>query len=777
MSFTTSTVGSDPPSDRYRMTVLVAVAAGVTAVVFSILVVLLPAGFAVWRDLVAYNLVFAFAATACLLRARCRTGRVEWSLMGVALLLNLAANIYDSLVLRLDPDPLFPSWADAGYLAYFPLLYVGLLVMLRRRLGRGHASVWLDGLVAALGIAAVAVEGLAPTLVGLTDGAWNVALTNLSYPVGDVLLLSVVVAGVGMLAPRVGATWWLLAAGLLCFTLADTIYAFQGTAGTYRDGTFADVPWVAGPALIAAAAARSHRPGPPSAPRAEGLAVLALPTTFAAGCLVLLAARPTPVVAVLASGAVAVALVRLLLSFRELRQLADARRQAATDDLTGLANRRAFTTGAAGLLKGPLTGPEGSASAGLLLLDLDRFKEVNDSLGHAAGDELLVELGERIAGCLRGGSDLLARLGGDEFAVLLPGANRVGAERTSARICAALDDPFVLDGVTVHSSASIGIALFPEHGSDLPMLLRRADIAMYRAKTRHLGHTVFSAETGDHEDEDRLPRQQELRAGIARGELIVHYQPKLELCSGRVVGAEALVRWDHPTRGLLTPDAFLSLAQNAGLMSELTATVLDQALNRLAAWHRAGLLHSVSVNLPPSAVVDAALPRTIETALNSHGLPGRCLILEITEDFLLGDRTRARDVLAQLRAAGVRISIDDYGSGYSSLAYLRELPVDELKLDRTFVTPMVGHPRSEAIVASTISLAHSLGLTLVAEGIEDELTAEALARHGCDQGQGYHISRPLCATDFEGWVRGRDLRLADPRAESSTSAPVRTVAA
>jgi diguanylate cyclase (GGDEF)-like protein len=388
----------------------------------------------------------------------------------------------------------------------------------------------------------------------------------------------------------------------------------------------------------------------------------------------------------------------------------------------------------------------------LLLLDLDRFKEVNDSLGHHAGDDLLCHVATRLADCLHGKGDFLARLGGDEFALFLVDVDAAGAELVAERIHAALAPPVNVDAVTVRVDASIGIALYPTHGTEVAHLLRRADIAMYHAKEGRVGHAFYSLAGDSTGGEDRLRTLEELREAVLTGGLTVHYQPKVDSRTRRVGGVEALVRWNHPTRGLLFPDSFLPLAEQSGLMRDLTVAVLAQSLDQVKRWREAGRDLSVAVNLSASSLVDVELPRRVSDILFSRGLPASSLELEITEDFLMGDRERARDILTQLRSLGIRVSVDDFGTGYSSLAYLRELPIDQLKLDRSFVLPMAEDPRAAAIVRSTIELAHSLGMTLVAEGVEDEPTAQQLAISGCDESQGFYFSEALPAGQLERWL-------------------------
>jgi diguanylate cyclase (GGDEF)-like protein/PAS domain S-box-containing protein len=432
-----------------------------------------------------------------------------------------------------------------------------------------------------------------------------------------------------------------------------------------------------------------------------------------------------------------------------LSRLADLRaHEATTDPLTGLPNRQAlYTEGPVFLVK-----KRGQRRA-LLLLDLDKFKEVNDSLGHDAGDRLLVEVATRLRDGVRAG-DLLARLGGDEFAVLLQDAGHEEATAVAVKLQAALAERFVLNGMALHSAVSVGIALFPAAGHDLSALLRKADIAMYKAKTASDGIHVYGS-FDDNDGAARLRTVDELRTAMTSDQLVLHYQPKINLDTGDVHGVEALVRWDHPTRGLLYPDAFLALVEASGLMRALTRLVLEMALDQAAVWQARGQELTVAVNLSASSLVDADLPEQIAAMLAARGVPPRALQLEITEEFLMADRDRARNILTLLRESGVQISVDDFGTGYSSLSYLRELPVDELKLDQSFVFPMADDARAAALVASTIALAHSLGLRMVAEGVENDIAYTELTRLGCDQAQGYFISRPMPAAELDHWLSNR----------------------
>jgi len=631
---------------------------------------------------------------------------------------------------------------------------------------RGLASsVWLDSAVGSLGAASVLAVVLSPVLASALMGSVSLATAvAVAYPMVDLLLVAAIAGIVALQGVRMGRMWSLLVAGLVVFTAADVVYALQVTADTYVVGAPLDAGWAIGLALMAMwvdGAAERERPATQEtqpATAATALAVSSVATLAGLGVLLMSSRVPVSTLAVALAGVTLLAAaVRSQLAFRLLTRMADLRRMAAaTDELTGLPNRRAlYAEGHARLAE-----PKRRRQA-LLMLDLDKFKEVNDSLGHRAGDQLLVQVGARLRENLRGG-DLLARLGGDEFAVLLEDAGHDQATEVAVKLCAAVDEPFAVEDVALHSSVSVGIALFPDDGPDLSTLLRKADIAMYKAKTSFEGHHVYCI-ADDADDATRLQTVAELRTAMTTDQLVVHYQPKIDLDTGQVHSVEALVRWNHPTRGLLYPDAFLNLVEESGLMPTLTRVVLAQALDQAAAWHTQGQPLTVAVNLSASSLVDHDLPRQVASMLAARDVSPRALQLEITEEFLMADRDRARSILTQLRNSGVQISVDDFGTGYSSLSYLRDLPIDELKLDQSFVLPMTENGRTATLVASTIALAHSLGLRMVAEGVETDAAYTELTRLGCDQAQGYFMSRPVPAAELDHWLSNR--RVVDQSTE------------
>jgi diguanylate cyclase (GGDEF)-like protein len=440
------------------------------------------------------------------------------------------------------------------------------------------------------------------------------------------------------------------------------------------------------------------------------------------------------------------------------RQMLEIEHQALHDDLTGLPNRAFFRESAAQAFA---EARELGGGVAVLLIDLDRFKEINDTLGHESGDLLLAELGDRLRRLLRG-TDTVARLGGDEFAILAPGQHDAqSAVAVAERVRRGVDEPFVVSGLTLEVEASIGIALFPDHGEDVETIMRHADVAMYVSKEAH-APKVYSSDH-DHYSPDRLALVGELRRALEAEELILHYQPQLAL-TGELKSVEALVRWQHPERGLLSPDRFLPLAEHTGLIRPLTRYILDVGLRQLRAWHDAGRDIGLAVNLSARDLLDLNLPDEVLELLNKWSVDPRRLELEITENILLTDPARAGLVLERLGALGVTVAIDDFGSGYSSLNYLRRLPVDVLKIDKSFVLNMATNEHDAVIVRSTIDLGHNLGLRVVAEGVESREIWDRLATLGCDTAQGFYLSRPIPAAALDEWLAGRPEPSAAPSA-------------
>jgi diguanylate cyclase (GGDEF)-like protein len=432
-----------------------------------------------------------------------------------------------------------------------------------------------------------------------------------------------------------------------------------------------------------------------------------------------------------------------------LAQAALSRHQALHDTLTGLPNRTLFASRLTEALPAHLGSGD---SLAVLLLDLDRFKDVNDSLGQRYGDELLRQFGTRVGQVLRP-DDTVARLSGDEYAVLLPHIGVEDATAIAERIIASVHQSFMLDDVSVDVEVSVGIAIAPAHADAAEELLRCADTALRAAKNAKTGLMVYRPETRAH-DPSRLLLLGDLRRALdADDQLTLHYQPKVDLRFGEVCGVEALIRWHHPTRGMVTPVDFIPIAESTGLINRLTTYVLRHAIRQAKDWLDAGLRLPVAVNLSPRCLHDPSLVTRVTRLLDEYGLPPALLRLEVTESTVMTNPALAMTTLTMLHELGVGLSIDDYGTGYSSMAYLGRLPVDELKVDRTFVLSMTGDDSDAVLVRGAIDLGHNLGLTVVAEGVEGDEHVAALRGLGCDIAQGYHYARPMPPAELTHWVR------------------------
>ncbi len=424
--------------------------------------------------------------------------------------------------------------------------------------------------------------------------------------------------------------------------------------------------------------------------------------------------------------------------------------QAQHDSLTGLPNRSLLFERLEEELENARQHIEPLA---LFIMDLDQFKEVNDTLGHQVGDRLLQEVGRRLVSVLRR-SDTVARLGGDEFAILLPGADVQHSKAICRKILAALDRPIKVENLNLRAGISIGVAQCPDHGQDASLLMRYADIAMYEAKRKHKGFAFYTPGSDEHSI-SRLGLSGELRDAISDNQLMLEYQPMVDFRSGRIFCAEALVRWQHPKIGLVPPEEFIPSAEQTGVIRPLTLWVIDQALSQAKRWARIGLDMRISINLSVRSLQDRQLPGQVQQLVDRHQVNPDRVILEITESAIMSDPLTARRVMRRLSNMGFHLSIDDFGTGYSSLAYLKQLPVDEIKIDKSFVTRMDQDENDAVIVRATIDLAHNLGLKVVAEGVESTDVWDLLEMLGCDIAQGYFIRRPLDSAELTEWIRSR----------------------
>ncbi|GFG49489.1 GGDEF-domain containing protein [Mycolicibacterium agri] len=667
---------------------------------------------------------------------------------------------------RVHDQPPFPSLADLGYLL-FPIGAGLAMVLFPAGYSRHSRTRFvLDGVIVAGALFEICwVFVLRPVYnMGGTDVV-ELAL-SLTYPLADIAIITVALLVLTRARTGRRQTLALLTAGVLMMAVSDTAFVYLTAHGIYRSGYLSDIGWAAAFLTFSVAALISR-----SAPQTE-VVVPPLPsplTTWMPYIPITIAALvciptylPTPglgpifLSSALLMGAV---MARQFVVVRQNQQLlkmvAD---QAMRDTLTGLANRDLFNDR---LMHAVQVHENDNQSVAVLSMDLDDFKLVNDSLGHPAGDALLVQAAERLLGCVRT-SDTVARVGGDEFAVLMEGLPEL-CRLVAHRVVAAFEEPFVIDGQQLLMRPSVGLAVASAANPDLSadMLLKQADVAMYSAKRSKSGglHTYtpdmaladpheFELPTDSSEKSERGAAVRllgELRHAVDHGDLTVYYQPKFDLRTGDVVGVEALVRWPHPKRGMLGPSHFLPLVRKRGLMRAVTDIVLTQALDDAAEWHSIGIGVPIAVNVFAPSLGDLDLPTHIASELAARNLSPEDLTIEITEDFLLDNIDRTRSVLERLRQRGIRIAIDDFGSGYSALRYLRELAIDEVKLDRHFIAPIRADARAAAVVRGVVDLAHVLGVTTVAEGVENVETAERLREFGCEVVQGFYYSPPVSA--------------------------------
>ncbi|WP_051144113.1 putative bifunctional diguanylate cyclase/phosphodiesterase [Modestobacter italicus] len=714
-----------------------------------------PAGLAWDRayDVVLFNLPYLAATAGCFAAAvRVRSERFPWTGLGLALALSAVGNALRVLAADVNGNGPATTLSLVFTLAGYLMLYVFVVGIIRARVPRFHPSMWLDGVIGALGSLSLGVAFVLGPYLFPHAGERVVSLPELVGPTSDVLLLAVLVAVGSILGARFDRILLALAVGLTFVAGSDIILFSLQYQGRYVDGGPLELGWLTCMVLAALAASWAReqpQPADPAVGSRIGWRLLAVPLVCTVASLFVLGygwLYPMPAVsAYFAIACVLAGIVRIAVTFNEVRGFNEVKLEARTDELTGLANRRALLARAQAILAAATP----ARPAALLLLDLDGFKEVNDSLGHPAGDDLLRQVGPRLRSALRA-EDVLARLGGDEFAVMVPDTSMAEAQALAHRLRELLLQPFTVEGIRLHVGVSIGVSTAPVPAASVQELLRSADVAMYTAKSTREGVHVHVPDTAKSAG-DRLRTMEELRTALTDDELVVFLQPQVSLGDGTVVGAEALVRWQHPTRGLLSPADLLPAAEQAGLLGPLTDQVLELALAAAGRWWTEQQV-AVSVNLTAANVTDLDLPSKVSAALRRHGLPPRALTLELVEDTLMADPERGRTVLGDLRRLGVRTSIDDYGTGYSSLAYLRTLPADELKLDRSLTADVDCDPRAAAIVRHTVALAHDLGLSLVAEGVEDVATGAVLAELGCDVAQGYAIARPMPVADFLAWL-------------------------
>jgi diguanylate cyclase (GGDEF)-like protein len=726
---------------------------GLLLVAYLVVVLSRPNGaYWTWLDGWGVDAVEVFISGLCIGRALLRRpGRLVALTLGIAIMCWAIGDVVLTVESLGGATPPTPSLADVLYLSFYPFAYVGVVLLMRREIKRISPPSWLDGGVAGLGAAALCAAFAFHSIVHTAGGSALGVATDLAYPIGDVLLLAVVVAATTLLSGRGKAPWALLASGIALNVVGDTFNVFSSSVGSSRVGdTFNSIAWPA--AILFISMAVWIRPRPSRgliAEKTSGFLLPGLASVAAFAVLLFASVHKTGDVAIgLSAATILAAGIRLAISARGLRALTEERhKQAVTDELTGLGNRRKLFHVFESFFENQDALSDVRQNLAFLFVDLDHFKEINDSFGHAAGDELLRQLGPRLLSSVRS-NDIVVRLGGDEFAVLLIDADVDDARAVAERLAKSIEEPFDLDMVKARIGASIGISLLETDATDSAGLLRCADVAMFRAKT---GNTSFAFYDQSLDDDNVLLMAEELRIAVEEKQFVLHYQPQLDLRTGEITAVEALLRWHNPRLGgMIPPLKFLPVAEEAGLMPSLTALVLDDALAQCASWHTSSHKVAVSVNLSASNLLDPGFTSMVSRLLESRGLPAEALVLEITETCIISDYERSRKVIEDLRDLGLVVSIDDFGAGFTSLAYLGDLAVGELKLDRIFVTGLASEERSRdrALIRSTIELAHALRLRVVAEGIEDSETLDFLADLRCDVAQGYYIGRPMPAEEL-----------------------------
>jgi diguanylate cyclase (GGDEF)-like protein len=637
----------------------------------------------------------------------------------------------------------FPAPGEWLFLASYVGMAGYLILDTAQRLSR-TLSTWLETAVICGGTACLAGSLLLTPVASAFGGDGLPLLLALLYPLIDLILGLLVVAQIGLRARAGFRQAGALCLGLAIFAYADAQFVTNLSSGTYDFTIVSITCWGVGFAFIVGNACRRPTSLLKAVPRRQGPALMLVAGTIAIAVLVL---RPPggvgpyldvpAVVTLLAAGG------QLVLALRDANRAAEAFALSHSDDLTLLPNRRAVLARLdAGLSAG--------SPMALMILDLDGFKDVNDTLGHAAGDAVLQMVGHRMREALH--TDIMiARLGGDEFAAVVPSSDAIELMETAQLILQALREPLSIDGIQLATDASIGITMRADTDTTSIELLRRADVSMYQAKLTRSGALLYDAQCDDF-SRQKLQLAEELRKGILDGQLVLWYQPQVDAATQQICGLEALVRWTHPKQGLLPPATFLPAARRAGLMLLLSEEVGRIAVADLKRWHAKGLDLRIALNCAPPELMSGIFLHRLYEAMHKADLPAECLVIEVTEDSFLAEPERARAVLLDIRQHNLQISIDDYGTGFSSLSYLRDLPVQELKMDRSFISTMRSDPRSKMIVASTLQMAHALGLRTVAEGVEDSATAADLVQMGVDVLQGYHLARPMPPNEVESWV-------------------------
>jgi diguanylate cyclase len=660
---------------------------------------------------------------------------VAWLLLAIA----LATFAATAFTYAIDPSAVtrFPSIADVGLFVFYPFAMATLVLRVRATFTGFGLVNWMDSSISAFAIAALGAPTLLPSSLGAIAGA------QLSYVIGDLVLIGFIAATFAALGRQAMPALWLFAVGVAILTVGDVDYVGHVIAGHISTGLIPALAWPTGVLILASAATVwPSRRG--DGGRIAARTHMAIPLLSAMVCLpiALLAAHENAATVVLAGVALLAVLARLSMSLREHKRLVhrlseannDLAHAAEHDVLTGLGNRARLARVA----------EDGALAAGrvLVLVDLDEFKAINDTFGHAAGDQVLQAVAERLRGAVRP-EDLVVRLGGDEFAALLSAADEGVSRAVAARFLATLEEPLTIDGQTIFVRASVGVAIAAP-GESLAALLPHADASMYRAKSSSgLEQVSVFDPTTHHQVLDNLALATDLRGALARSELILHYQAIVDMANRATVGFEALVRWQHPERGMVPPGVFIPLAEQGGLMPEIGEWILEQACRDATTWRAAGSeAPYVSVNLSVRQLQDPDFLARFNAALERSGMLPESLVVEVTETALAIEHEAIRAPLDELRRLGVRVYIDDFGTGYSSLGYIRDLPLDGVKLDQAFARDLTTSAEAWALAQAIIALLGNLNLALTAEGVESAAQLAQLRSLGCEHAQGYYFARP-----------------------------------
>jgi diguanylate cyclase len=714
--------------------------------------------------------LFAAASTAVAARRSRGRQRQAWLFMTIGLAGWLFAEVMVTYHRYWDASvyPLYPSAANIGFLLFPVAACIAMLVFPVGYPGGVRFRMVLDGAIVAASLFVVAWVVVLRQTYAATGLTGSAALLSLAYPASEVMTVTVAVLVLARAHSHWRMTMTLLTVGLTLIAASGCGYAYLLARNTYVFEHPIGLGWLAGLLILGIAALTCPTEPPYAMPKTSAsptapfsLWLPYIPLAIAGG-LELVAFRngvkTDPAFAVVPWLVIAVLARQFLVVAENRRLLNSVSDRALRDPLTNLANRVLFHDRLEHAIQ---LYHRDQRSVAVLSMDLDHFKLINDNLGHLAGDALLIQAGQRLLGCVRTG-DTVARLGGDEFAVLIEDAGE-NAHRIAYQIMEAFERPFSTGGEIMFMRPSAGLAVADADDPDLcaAALLKQADMAMYSAKRLRGGLQTYSPDMHLKDDalaalhaSDVLPSRgglvevrllSDLRQAISRRALTVLYQPKVDLRTTDVVGAEALVRWPHPIFGLVRPQQFLPLVRQHGLMRTVSDLVLDQALDDVAQWRLRGVAVPVAVNLSPPLVGDVGLPSRIFDALARHDLPGDSLIIEITEDMLLDNIDRTRNVLEALRERNIHIALDDFGSGYSALTYLRKLPIDEVKVDHDLIGHVLTDPRADAIVRAVFDLAHALNVRTVAEGVENAEIAAYVRDCGCEVAQGIYYSQPVTA--------------------------------